>query len=88
MLESSKSNVRVRWSSWGSQDLHGLRWFCLANVFYWQGLGVQVDSSMYALLKPGPLPADNCPWVAGGSATKGDSVQGSETVLDGLDSES
>lgn len=49
---------------------------------------MQVDSSIYALLKPGPLPADNCPWVAGGSATKGDSVQGSETVLDGPDSES
>lgn len=49
---------------------------------------MQVDSNMYALLKPGPLPADNCPWVAGGRATKGDSVQGSETVLDGLDSAS
>lgn len=44
-----------------------------------------MDSSMHVLLKPGPLPADMCRWMAGGRATKSDSVLGSETGLGGPD---
>lgn len=69
----------------GCQGLQGLRQFFLANISSGQGLRLQVGSRVHALPKPGAFPADTCHGVAGGRAAKGDSVQGSETGLDGPD---
>ena len=76
MLESSKSNVKALWPFWGSQ---GPPWsemvLCFACISSWQGLGVQVGPGVHALLKPDPLPADICHWMAEGKAAEGDSVR-------------